>query len=201
VGGSTAANVHAAELAANAATSTNTANTIVERDASGNFSAGTITATSVNVTGKLQEGGNDLIPRGVIVMWSGTTAPNGWALCDGVVPGTPDLSGRFIVAKGSNGTTSYNVGDTGGADRVILATSEMPSHTHTATVSVSTNLQVWYRSFTGSNDPQRVIYYTGDGADLLSFTGNVTANIASTGGGASHENRPPYYALAYIMKL
>jgi hypothetical protein len=44
VGTSTAANLHAAELAANAATNANTASTIVKRDASGNFSAGTITA-------------------------------------------------------------------------------------------------------------------------------------------------------------
>jgi hypothetical protein len=44
VGGSSAANVHAAELAANAATDLNTASKIVKRDASGNFVAGTITA-------------------------------------------------------------------------------------------------------------------------------------------------------------
>lgn len=48
VGGSSAANVHSAELLANAAASTNTVSTIVKRDASGNFSAGTITA---NLTG------------------------------------------------------------------------------------------------------------------------------------------------------
>lgn len=48
VGGSSAANIHTAELAANAATSSNTPNTIVKRDGSGNFSAGTITA---NLTG------------------------------------------------------------------------------------------------------------------------------------------------------
>lgn len=45
VGGSSAANVHLAELAANAATSANTVSTIVKRDGSGNFSAGTITAS------------------------------------------------------------------------------------------------------------------------------------------------------------
>lgn len=50
VGGSTAANVHNAELLANAATNANTASTIVKRDPSGNFSAGTITG---NVTGNL----------------------------------------------------------------------------------------------------------------------------------------------------
>jgi hypothetical protein len=54
VGGSTAANVHSAELAANAATDANTAGAIVKRDASGNFSAGTVTANlSGNVTGNV----------------------------------------------------------------------------------------------------------------------------------------------------
>lgn len=52
VGGSTAANVHAAELAANAATASNTASTIVKRDGSGDFSAHTVTATgNVAATG------------------------------------------------------------------------------------------------------------------------------------------------------
>jgi hypothetical protein len=46
VGGSTASNIHNAEIAANAATSANTANAIVARDSLGNFSAGTINATS-----------------------------------------------------------------------------------------------------------------------------------------------------------
>lgn len=57
VGGSSAASVHTAELLANAATSLNTASTIVRRDASGNFAAGTITASllgsSTTFTGAL----------------------------------------------------------------------------------------------------------------------------------------------------
>lgn len=28
-----------------------------------------------------------------------------------------------------------------------------------------------------------------------------TVSVGNTGDGESHENRPPYYALAYIMKL
>ena len=55
VGGSAAADINTAELLANAATNNNSANTIVKRDATGNFTAGTITAnligTSTNVTG------------------------------------------------------------------------------------------------------------------------------------------------------
>jgi hypothetical protein len=50
VGGSTASNVHSAELLANAATNLNTVSTIVKRDASGNFSAGVVTG---NVTGNV----------------------------------------------------------------------------------------------------------------------------------------------------
>jgi hypothetical protein len=46
VGGSSAANVHSAELLANAATNANTASAIVKRDASGDFSAGKITAST-----------------------------------------------------------------------------------------------------------------------------------------------------------
>src|SRR5579864_2631093 len=45
VGGSSAVNIHSAELAANAATALNTPSTIVKRDGSGNFAAGIITAS------------------------------------------------------------------------------------------------------------------------------------------------------------
>jgi len=54
VGGQTAANVASGAVAANAATNTNTPNSIVKRDGSGNFIAGTITADFVgDVTGDL----------------------------------------------------------------------------------------------------------------------------------------------------
>jgi uncharacterized protein (DUF1810 family) len=54
VGGSSSTTIHTAELLANAATSANTANTIVKRDGSGNFSAGVITAgLTGNVTGNV----------------------------------------------------------------------------------------------------------------------------------------------------
>jgi hypothetical protein len=54
VGGSSAANIHTAELAANGATDANTPSKLVVRDSLGNFSAGTVTANvSGNVTGNL----------------------------------------------------------------------------------------------------------------------------------------------------
>ena len=48
----------------------------------------------LNVTGPL-----NFLPKGTIVAFNGTTAPAGWAICDGqTVNGykTPDLRGRFI---------------------------------------------------------------------------------------------------------
>ena len=53
VGGQTAANVVAATVLANAATSANTASTIVRRNASGNFSAGAISVTDEVVSSSL----------------------------------------------------------------------------------------------------------------------------------------------------
>ncbi len=51
VGGVSSSNVASGATAANNATSSNTANTIVKRDSSGNFAAGTITATAFSGSG------------------------------------------------------------------------------------------------------------------------------------------------------
>jgi hypothetical protein len=68
VGGSTAALINSAEVATNAATYSNTANQIVKRDASGNFSAGTITA---NITGNVS--GNATNVTGLVLGANGGT--------------------------------------------------------------------------------------------------------------------------------
>lgn len=68
VGGSSAANIHTAELAANAATSVNTPSTIVKRDGSGNFSATTITA---NLTGNVSGTASNI--TGIVAIANGGT--------------------------------------------------------------------------------------------------------------------------------
>lgn len=69
VDGSSAANIHSAELLANAATSANTASTIVKRDSSGNFITGTITATLIGTA----SGNTTYTPNnhGVVISGSG----------------------------------------------------------------------------------------------------------------------------------
>jgi len=107
-------------------------------------------------------------------MWSGTTIPDGWTLCDGSGD-TPDLTDRFVVGSGSG----YSVGDTGGTDSVQLSVEEIPSHSHSEQV----------RSGPSSD------HGAGGGYEDL-----TTQQTGETGGDQPHENRPPFYALAFIMK-
>jgi formylglycine-generating enzyme len=94
VGGSTAANVHSAEVAANAATSVNTPSTIVKRDASGNISAGAVTATSFSGNGS----GLTNIPASAVVgLSSAAIAPTGMVL----IP-----AGSFMMGANPDGGTS-----------------------------------------------------------------------------------------------
>ena len=123
------------------------------------------------------------VPTGMIMMWSGAEAdiPTGYVLCDGT-NSTPDLRDRFVVGAG----TTYAVADTGGLDTVTLTEAEIPAHTHT-----------YVDRSVGSN--------SGDiDKDFNSVTWNrngmTTRTSDPTGGGLAHENRPPYYALCYVMK-
>jgi hypothetical protein len=71
------------------------------------------------------------LPSGIIVMWSGTVAPTGWRLCNGV-GGAPDLRDKFIMAVG----TAYTApGTTGGTPHSAIVL-----HAHTATSTGTVNL-------------------------------------------------------------
>jgi microcystin-dependent protein len=134
------------------------------------------------------------VPIGGIIMWSGSIANinnlPGWKLCDGT-NGTPDLRNRFVVgasvaignytwnaADGSiNG--NYAPGNSGGEAAHKLTITELASHTHS-------------KGFQG-----------GDSNGIRG--GNSSAvcqqvETESAGGDNYHENRPPYYALAFIMR-
>ena len=126
--------------------------------------------------------GKNPTPSGIIAMWSGAISdvPNGWTLCDGT-DGAPDLQDRFVVGAGSQ----YAVGGTGGEEQHTLTVDEMPSHAHS-----------YKNSASGSN------YNQTDTPDNSVFGENITnKTTGSTGGDQPHENRPPYFAVAYIMKL
>ncbi|GAM11327.1 hypothetical protein OR1_03640 [Geobacter sp. OR-1] len=133
------------------------------------------------------------IPKGGIIMWSGTTVPEGWALCDGT-NGTPNLLDKFIVGAGSG----YTLGATGGESTHILTVAEMPRHNHTDAGHLHVQPGGWsplYIQPGGGN------YSRSSGSGYASVDAYGYANISYTGSNAAHENRPPYYALAFIMKL
>lgn len=154
---------------------------------------------------------SSLFPSGGIILWSGSTAsiPSGWVLCNGS-NSTPDLRDRFVVGAGS----SYGVNATGGANSVTLSTSQIPAHNHSASSSSSTTIHDSGHSHSisavrPSESGNTISTSTGSTsvtASTNSATTGITAStststsIGNTGGGGSHENRPPYYALAYIMK-
>ena len=135
----------------------------------------------------------DIIPSGVIVMWSGSVAsiPSGWYLCNGS-NSTPDLRNRFIVGAGS----TYSVAGTGGsADAIVV------SHTHTATVTDPGHVHTFvYESGLAQNGSGR----NGVGGTAPFSTNSQVTGISvsnsTTGSSGTNANLPPYYALAYIMK-
>ena len=127
----------------------------------------------------------NIMPYGTIIMWNGEKEkiPTGWSLCDGN-NGTPDLRNRFIVGAGS----AYNKGATGGADTVTLSINQIPSHRH------RTETKEWGRSWQGENGAPNTAYFE-------TYDNNINGKYTDyVGGGQAHENRPPYYALYYIMR-
>ena len=175
---------------------------------------GTITATNYANTGS---GTNGPVPQGGIIMWSGSiaTIPTGWALCNGT-NGTPDLRERFIVgAGGDNATvagTGYSVGNTGGEVTHTLTIAEMPSHDHGGSVSGGAHTHTYVDSYSSSScrdgafvgESGCYMTLTSDNTQTSTTTSGVgdhTHTVSSQGSGSAHENRPPYYALAFIMKL
>jgi len=140
----------------------------------------------------------NFFPSGGIVMWSGTIAniPTDWVLCDGT-NGTPDLRARFIVGASDNTGTgvtfnvttgalsgTYGVGNTGGEVAHKLTVAELAQHNHTYTSS-------------SSPGPGQDMAGSGSGDAVNQSPSSTTGN---KGGDNYHENRPPYYALAFIMK-
>lgn len=131
------------------------------------------------------------VPQGSIIPWYGSPGniPNGFALCDGK-NGTPDLRDRFLVGAGY----SYTLGNMGGENFHQLTVAEMPSHQHDSGFGEHRNTRGIPFGISDYLAGSRL----GSGKSDYDNVGFLTS---STGGNQPHENRPPYYALYYIMKL
>lgn len=191
---------------------------------SDNFAVGgnlTVTGTATGTTPSITDDTTkfattafvrDIVPTGVIVMWSGTVAtiPSGWLICDGT-NSTPDLRDRFVIGarQDNSGVANTNVTgsltQTGGTKDAIVV-----SHTHTATSSVTDpghkhgmrtdsatiNAGTPESRFRGSN----AFNTTGDLMATATTGITVATSISTEGSSGTNQNLPPYYALAFIMK-
>lgn len=158
------------------------------------------------------------LPLGIVQMWAGSigSIPVNYRLCDGssltvaeypalyaalgITHGgmsgysfnLPDLRGRFIAGYSANDADYNTMAKSGGAKMVTLTASQsgMPEHSH---------LFKWtgFKSAGGSKGEDRIARGSGDASSEEKATETCPASNAA----ASHENRPPYYTLAYIMRV
>lgn len=153
-------------------------------------------------------------PLGIVEMWAGRGVPDGYLLCEGqqlrqaeypelfAAIGAafnngydcngrqlttsagffrlPDLRGRFVVGHYGSDEDYKTLGAVGGKKTHQLTVEELPAHDH------GLFLQHAGKRFTGGGSANAL--NEGDGRTYM------------TGGNKPHENRPPYYALAYIMR-
>lgn len=155
------------------------------------------TTKDVTVNGKItakEISGNGAFPIGGIMIWSGAVSqiPPGWALCDGT-RGTPNLKDRFIVSVGAG----YSPGNTGGAASVTLTLNQIPSHRHNYVGDDMLNgIDAWWTIYRWNTSTK----YDASSSLNQGHKSHVYGT-SYEGGDQPHENRPPFYALCYIMRV
>lgn len=169
-----------------------------------------------NVINLVNGGGGGGVLPGAIIAFSGMfdsdgyplnvstgAADKGWHLCDGT-NGTPDLRGRFILGA----SASHGVGTTGGEEETGLSIANLPPHSFSGTTSDDGQHRHEVMGGYGQTDStQHDVFNTmriravsnrwtnEAGLHHHTFTTNTL------GSGVAHNNMPPYYTLAFIMKL
>ena len=143
----------------------------------------------------------DTLPVGSITLWSGSTTPTNWLLCDGREVSRETYSELFAaigtIWGAGDGSTSFNLPDftdkftlgaggdvdlaeTGGEKEVTLTVEQIPPHTHSYQKNISSqNLATGNYSV---------------------HNWNSNSTTGSTGGGQPHNNMPPYVGSYYIIK-
>ncbi len=115
---------------------------------------------------------------------------------------TPDLRGRFIVGYTASDADYNLIGKTGGAKQVTLTAAQMPSHTHG--VNETPHSHGLQADGTGPQAGFPKGAMLGDAPPNFDAAGVQPAltgiTLQNAGGGGAHENRPPFYALAFVMR-
>lgn len=166
----------------------------------------------------------DTIQTGMIVLYAGSTAPEGWLLChgqtirrnhypnlcaflpEGTETGThllPDLRGRAVVGQGaSTGLSERTIDEHDGREYHSLVSDELPSHGHTvqarnaAAVAATPMDMMFAASLVNRTDnvPLDTPYH---------HTANASAHadlLVASGENEQHTNMMPFVVLNFIIK-
>lgn len=168
---------------------------------------------------------------GEVSMFGGNFAPAGWALCDGSLIsiannstlfaligtnfggdgvttfGLPDLRGRTPIHMGRSATsgTTYVLGQTGGAESVVLTNATIPVHSHAVTGTVEMKVR--------ADNPDTQVSPINNGLAIAPgkkyFSRTPTTNamgpldtnivLSQFGSSAAHENMQPFQVINFII--
>jgi microcystin-dependent protein len=169
---------------------------------------------------------------GQITLFAGNFAISGWAFCNGqllsiaqntalyTLIGTtyggdgnttfalPDLRSRVAIDQGNgSGLSSYALGQAGGVENVTLTTAQIPSHTHTLTVSSTTAAAGGQTPSSGvipgaSSVPAGRFFAYNDGKTPPPTPHQLIAGSCSLSGSSlPHPNLMPALCVTYIIAL
>lgn len=114
-------------------------------------------------------------------------------------------AGRLAATTFAAGTAT-KLFSSGGTDSVTLQTTEIPAHTHGASMDVQGDHNHGYNVVTNVTNVQAggtAVYATGLGGTLTTNAGNHQHNITvnNAGGGGAHQNMPPFLLGTFYIKL
>jgi len=175
----------------------------------------------LDVNGRIQDKTGFVSPVGSVIAFAGSTAPDGWLLCDGsnyssanypdlyAVIGTsfgstggnfhvPDLRTRVPVGLSSSNTQFQEIGDVGGAAEHTLSVAEMPTHGHDVYGGTTSDPNAWGIRRGEARGVAGVWY--GGGLAFTTHDGGGNQLIGDSGSGDAHNNMPPFVVMNYIIK-
>lgn len=139
---------------------------------------------------------SNIIPKGLIVAYNGTTVPEDWVLCDGN-NGTPNLIDRFVMGndKVETDPKKQSLMSNSVTGLVTLTEANMPIHDHSIQLSYGTTKAIYNTSYQGEKFVDALT-----AANLSTSGAGGVKTSSSIGADNAISIIPPYYKMIYIMK-